>query len=98
MLKEMLKKIKPETYDEPSMGSPEAYYPSFCLSSDNLPEVKDWDIDKDYYLVMKVTSKSKSMMTKGKKEVYESSFDIKEVGVKEIEEKKEDNSLKQMYD
>jgi len=95
----MLKKITPDTYGEDiASSSPEEYYPSFSLSTKNLADIKDWEVDKDYYLVMKVTQKSKSMFIKDKKEVWDASFDIKEVGIAEgKKEEKEDNPLKDLY-
>jgi hypothetical protein len=82
-------------------------YPNFWIDSHVIPEVKDWEIDGDYTVVLKVTMKSKSMNTRGdkKKEVYEGSFDIKEAGVVEMtaDEKKEEKTdeakkdIKKMY-
>jgi len=99
----MLKTIKPEKYDEccDSIGSSENY-PYLSLTSKELPEIKDWDVDGDYYLVLKVTQKSKSMRDDGKEERYDASFDIKEIGVVDEshmkkEEKEEKSGIDKLY-
>jgi len=83
------------------------YYPNFWLDSKTLPDVKDWEIDKDYTVVLKVTMKSKSMNTRGEKkeEVFDGTFDIKEAGVVEVEEEEKNeekekdakDEIKKMY-
>ena len=84
------------------------YFPSISLDSRVLPEIKDWELDEEYTVVLKITMKSKSMNTRGEKkeEVYDGYFDIKEAGVVETtkEEKKEEGDnkvkaeIKKMYE
>lgn len=110
MLNKLLKKLKKENIDEIvetyavkkekyggdiSMESSEGYYPSIHLSSKTLPEIKEWEVDGEYFILMKVTQKFKSMKTEGKEEVYHGCFDIKEIGYidhEEVKEKKKHNS------
>lgn len=47
------KKIKPESYGLVGDSEKSVYYPTFHLSSDNLPEIKDWEVGKEYTIVMK---------------------------------------------
>ena len=81
LLKEKLKTVKPkkmgETFDEPK----KEYYPHLNLSSDDLKEIKDWKIGKDYYLVIKVEQTNKNMRAEGKDEKWSADFDIKQIGV-----------------
>lgn len=92
LLEEKLKEVEPEKPQEikDSIGE---YYPSLYLNSDTLPEIKDWDVGEEYYLVMKVEQKSKSANINEKEERWAADFDIKEIGVLEMNEK----SLKDKY-
>lgn len=99
-----LKKVKPHKMEEVSTPSKE-YFPSFHLDGEVLPEIKDWDVDEDYYIVMKVTQRSKSMDTVDGKEKYHASFDIKEIAtLDDVEDEPKDDKqskkdkLKKLYE
>lgn len=88
-------KIKPETADEHyGMGSLESskkkeYYPQITIESDDVPEVKEWNEDEDYVIVIRGTLVSMDSRS-GKRRV---TLDIKEIGVvnEEDEEENEDD-------
>ena len=86
MLKELLKskleKVKPEKM---GMEMESKHFPMLHLSSDNLSEIKDWDVGEDYHLVLKVKQKSKNEDDK----MTNASFDIIEIGV--LDEESEDD-------
>uniref|UniRef100_A0A6H1ZVT6 Uncharacterized protein n=1 Tax=viral metagenome TaxID=1070528 RepID=A0A6H1ZVT6_9ZZZZ len=89
LLKEKLEKVKPKK-SELTAEVAQPNFPSLYLSSDTLSEIEDWEVGDEYYIVMKVEQKGKSMRTEEKKEIYNADFDIKEIGVLDEEEKKED--------
>lgn len=81
--------VKPEKYSGVPMG--DTYLPTLCLNDKALPEIKDWDVDGEYVLVLKVKQKSKSMNTQGKEERYHADFEIKEIAYLDTkDDKKED--------
>lgn len=47
-----MKKITPEKYDGPMKSEP--HYPQFHLKLEDLPEAKDWEIGKNYLLLIGV--------------------------------------------
>jgi hypothetical protein len=99
MLKEKMEKVKPEKMGEMDKPAKE-YFPSFCLNSKTLPEIKDWEVGEEYYLVLKVEQKSKNMHADDKDEKWHADFDIKEIGVldKEDQVDEEDASDDKMLD
>lgn len=58
-------------------ASVEKMYPMIHLTELDLPEIKDWEVGKDYAIVLKVTQKEKREVMGGMMEAH---FDIKEVG------------------
>lgn len=110
LLSEQLKKtvavyaVRPEksSMDEPCKMSNSEYRPSIYLDSDALPNIKDWEVDEEYYILMKVKQCSKSMNTVGKEEKYDGRFEIMEVAALEAgeskeHEEKEDEGIKKAY-
>jgi len=101
MIKEMLSKLREKDFEEYTvkpmkmedmmpMPSSKEKYPSLHLCSKDLPEIKDWEVDGEYYLVLKVVQKSKSMNTeKDGKEMYHAEFDIKEIATVEMDSENE---------
>ena len=86
MLKEMLKdasptiiKVKPKKMMETVEPSKE-YFPNFCLSIKDLPEIEKWEVGKDYAIALKITLTNKSLH-EGKEKTGDGSFDIEEIGV-----------------
>lgn len=107
MLKELLKEqraktvksylVTPEKHDE-SMGEPtQEERPSIYFDSKTIPEIKDWEVDEDYCVMLKIKQVSKSMHTRGKKEIYDGRFEIYEVAVIKKEEKKPKSSMEEVY-
>lgn len=86
LLKEKLNKVKPEKDEEPV--SSKEYFPTLYLKAEDLPEIKEWEVGEDYYLLLKVTMRSKEEYETSNKEHCSASFDIKEIG--DIEGKKEE--------
>ena len=104
MLREILSKIqskdieqyevKPTKMSEQMVGmGKKEYYPNICLSSESLPEIKDWEVDGEYVIVLKVKQTSKSMNTEGKKETYHADFDIKEIAYLDKEDDKKEDKM-----
>lgn len=109
MLKELLKEqtaktvksylVNPEKHDN-DMGAPiEAERPSIYFDSKTIPELKDWEVDQEYCVMLKIKQVSKSMHTKGKKEIYDGRFVVHEVAVIEKQEKKQKpkSSIEEAY-
>jgi len=75
-----LTKIKPESWnDEMPMGK--THYPYLNLDSDEVPEVKDWEVGKTYQIVLEVKQTSKSQNKEKKDVVTGASFDIVAYGI-----------------
>lgn len=91
MLKELLdkklKEVKPEKMEEPE--EKEEHYHTFHLDSETLPEIKNWKIGEDYYVVMKVTQTSMDAYKNKEEEKYHCCFEIKEIGVVDGKDDKE---------
>lgn len=60
-----------------SGGKEKKYFPSINLYSSTLPEITDWKVGEDYYVLMKLTQKSLSVS----KDRADASFDITEIAV-----------------
>jgi len=90
LFEEKLKKVKPKKM-EMSESSEKEHYPNFYLSSDTLPEIKDWEVGEEYKIVMTVEQKSKSMHSEGREEKYNADFDIKKIGCMKNNEGEEEN-------
>lgn len=82
--------VKPEKAEDYGMGMPTSsggskkeYYPEISLDSDTLPEIKGWEVGKDYVVVLKLTQISKNIDKDEDDETEEtnSRFEIKEIGV-----------------
>lgn len=86
LLKEKLNKVKPEKGGE--LVSSKEYFPTLYLKAEDLPEIKEWEVGEDYYLLLKVTMRSKEEYETSNEERCSASFDIKEIG--DIEGKKEE--------
>ena len=111
MLKELLKEqtaktvrsylVNPEKHNEGNEYVPtaERQHPSIYFDSKTIPEIKDWEVDEEYCVMLKIKQISKSMNTRGKKEIYDGQFEIHEVVVIEKEEKKEKpkSNIEKMY-
>ena len=106
MLKELvqakLKQVKPEKMED--FSEDKEFFPSLHLDSDNLSEVKDWEVDGEYILMLRVKQTSKNMRTVDGKEIFSAGFDIREIGVlteKDLEHDSDHNSshssLKKKY-
>ena len=63
------------------MEMPMNNQPSISLDSDTLPDIKDWDIGKEYVVVMRLKQVSSDMSANEKKENCYARFEIKEIGV-----------------
>lgn len=83
--------VKPEKMDL-NVEKGIKFYPSMHIDSEMLPEVKDWDVGEEYYVVMKVRQKSKSMEASDKGERCNGYFDIYEIAALEAPESKEDET------
>lgn len=57
----------------PGLESAEPYYPTLFVSSDDLPEVKDWEVGESYCIEVKVTMTGKNDY----KGAINGTFDIK---------------------
>lgn len=79
MLKEKLEKVKPKKIGMPVEET--EYFPSFSLDTKTLEDIKDWEVGEDYYVVLKLTQKSKNVHEMDGKSHTSASFDIKEIGV-----------------
>lgn len=88
LLKEKLNKVKPEKGGEPV--SSKEYFPNIYLKAKDLPEIKEWEVGEDYYLLLKVTMRSKEEYETSNEERCSASFDIKEIGSVEGKNKMED--------
>lgn len=93
MLEEKLKKVIPKKTEMVEEAS--EMYPTLFLSSDALPEIEDFEVGKDYELVLKVEQKSKNMRKEGKNNVCSAEFSIKKAGV--LESKEDNKSIKEKY-
>lgn len=78
--------VKPEKMSSMCEGINTPYFPTLSLNSKTIPEIKEWEVDGEYVVVLKIKQKSKSMYTEGKDEVYDARFDIKSVAVVENDE------------
>lgn len=99
MLKERLEKVKPTKMAE----TPESkeFYPNIYLNSKELPDIADWDVGGEYYIVLKVEQKSKSIRTENGEDRVGADFDIKEIGVvdeSEMEDDMEDDDMEGMME
>ena len=84
-----LKKIKvdkKESMDMPMMAS---YPPSFNVTSEQMPEIKKWQVVERYYLMVEVEQKSIEKTEKG----AHARFDI--ISYHEVEETDEEFEKKQ---
>lgn len=90
MFEEKLSKIKPkkESLPEPENSS----LPSLYLSSSELPEIEDFEVGEEYYLIMKVKQESKSSSEYDDKKKCSATFKIKEIGVLDEEEDEKSES------
>lgn len=98
-MEEKLKKVKPEKGGSMA-GMNKPYYPNLYIDSQSLPEIKDWKVGEDYYLVVKVTQKSYSMRSTDDGEMKgHADFDIKEIGVLDYKEEndEEKETIKKKY-
>lgn len=71
-----MRKIKPLN-DRPMLGAIEPMYPMIHFTETDLPEIKDWEVGREYGLKLKVKMTSVSMTPSDTKEAH---FDILEVG------------------
>jgi hypothetical protein len=71
-----MKKIKP--HGGGVEVSSEKYYPSIYLSSKDLKEIKDWEVGKNYKVVLEIKQKSKS---EDADKAISASFDIIKIGI-----------------
>lgn len=78
LLDEKLKKVKPEKGGE-TVSSKE-YFPTLYLEAKDLPEIKEWEVGEDYYLLLKATMRSKEEYETSDEERCSASFNIKEIG------------------
>lgn len=101
MFEEKLKKVKPHKMSTLESSVEKEHYPTVYLTSDTLPEIKDWEVGEEYKIVMIVEQKSKSMNVEGKEEKYNADFAIKKIGCMDMEgsEDEEDSKekLKEKY-
>lgn len=74
--KTKLKEITPLT-DEDFMPEGEPIFPRIHFREIDLPEIKDWPVGEDYYVVVKIHKKEVYEMPGGE---LEASFEMKEVG------------------
>ena len=68
-------KAKSLTSESPSR---EKWYPSLHLTSEDLSEIKNWEVGKTYKLVLEVKQTSKAQYSKGR---IDGSFDVKGIEV-----------------
>jgi len=71
-------KVMPINY-RAEMPMSEEIYPSISLREKDLPELMDWEVGKNYTIVLSVTQVSKEERQGGE---VEARFDIKAVGSK----------------
>lgn len=92
--------VKPKTSKEMYGGglepcgpndSKKKYYPSISLDSDALPEIRDWEVGSDYYILMKVTQKSLNINDSAEFKRADARFDIKEIAVIDQEDESADD-------
>lgn len=89
LLDEKLKEVKSEKHD--SLSEIAESYPGFYLNAKTLPEIRDWEVGEDYYIVVKATMRSKEKYENEDKKSCSGSFDIKEIGVVEDEDDYEED-------
>ncbi len=80
MLEEKLKAVKPRKMENIDVPTGEIY-PTVCLNDKALPEIKDWEVGEEYYLVLKVEQTRKDMNSDDGGENWHADFNIKEIGV-----------------
>lgn len=71
----------------------QTYYPSLYLSSEDLPDIKDWEVKEEYFLLLKVKMKSKN----AREDECSADFDIHEIvtgDVETVEDEDEDDKPK----
>lgn len=73
--------VEPEKCEPLTQDCEEKHYPCIYLDSETLPPIKEWEVDGEYTIILKVKQRSKSMHTEKKSEVYEASFEVHEAGV-----------------
>lgn len=66
----------------PQSKKPERYYPSLRLTPEQLPEIKNWKVGKDYTVMAKLRQTSYEKRNRiGKPEKEEMGFDIRQVSL-----------------
>ena len=75
-LKAGLKTIQPES--PTAEMSKRKYYPSFHISSKELPEVKNWDVGKKYQILLEARQTGKREDEEG----ISADFEIRKIGKK----------------
>lgn len=87
-----MKTIKPEKMSNMDMPS-EGYYPHLDLSSDEIPQIKDWEVGKSYKIVLEVKQTSKR---EDKDKKISACFEVRKVGVEDEAKKELINKVKGM--
>lgn len=91
LLNEQVKKavktytVKPEKMSM-SLEEEMKHYPSIYFDSKTLPEVKNWNVGEEYYVLLKVKQMSKSMSMDSKEEMCDARFEIHEISALEVPE------------
>ena len=83
-----MKTIKPETS---SMDMPKEWYPHLDLSSDEVKEVKNWEVGKSYKLSLEVKMTQKR---EDKDKKISACFEVRKVGAEDKERKELADKIK----
>lgn len=75
------------------ISSKQEWYPHLDLSSDEIPEIKKWEVGKTYKLVLEVKQTSKR---EDKDKKISSCFEVRKVGVEDKAYKDLENKIKSM--
>lgn len=77
-----MKMVKPETMAD--MSPEKEWYPHLDLSSDEIKEIKNWEVGKSYKIVLEVRQVSKR---EDKDKKISACFEVRKVGVENPEYK-----------
>lgn len=86
-----MKSIKPETMSD--MSTEKEWYPHLDLSSDEIKEIKNWEVGKNYKIVLEVRQVSKR---EDKDKKISACFEVRKVGVENKEYKEISDKIKSM--
>ena len=84
-----MKTIRPETMSD--MSPEKEWYPHLDLSSDEIPEIKKWEVGKNYKIVLEVRQVSKR---EDKDKKISACLEVRKVGVNNPEYKDLENRIK----